>query len=304
MSYRQHHNRPPSYSFRHSLYRPHSQDLPLLPSPAIPIQQWPPPLHHPPSASLRPQPPFSKVELQSRRGSFRATVVESLIAQCNPAPHKYFVNSTGHVAGRLFFRRQSDAVEAVAFFWERRLAGDHFMTPVFEFLDNDLKERVNGLFVSYVKSLLQGDIIRRMEKKTKNLKTEAERLSVLLRKPKQLALCSDLRGKRKGIQAEIELNSKRMKEFRSAMKCILSYIEGNKSNGSPIKGERKVFQFEDCLDWSRIHHIVIRECRRLDDGLPIYGFRVEILRKLLSEQVCHCISGFIEGQIALEGSNS
>ena len=159
------------------------------------------------------------------------------------------------------------------------------MTPVFEFSDDELKERVKCLCVSHVRRLLHGDVMQRMERKTEALKTEVERLSALLRKPKGLALHDELQSKRKGVRAEIELNSKRMEEFRSAMKCVLRYIEGSNWEDSSFIREFEVFQFQDCLDWSRIHHIVMRECRRLDDGLPIYGFRVEILLKLLSEQV-------------------
>ncbi|PSS29226.1 ATP-dependent RNA helicase [Actinidia chinensis var. chinensis] len=243
--------------------------------------------HHPPphSASFRPQPPSFLVELRSCSGRFGAPDVCSLIKQCDSAPHKYFVNSSGPIAGRLFFRRRTDAAEAVLFFWERRVAGDHLMTPVFEFSDDELNERVKCLFVSHVRSLLHGDVMQSMERKTEALKTEVERLSALLRKPKGLTLHDELQRKRKGVRDEIELNSRRMEEFRSAMKCVLRYIEGNNWEDSSFIHEFVVFQFRDCLDWSRIHHIVMRECRRLDDGLPIYGFRVDILHKLLSEQV-------------------
>ena len=132
---------------------------------------------------------------------------------------------------------------------------------------------------------MHGDVMQSMERKTEALKTEVERLSALLRKPKGLTLHDELQRKRKGVRDEIELNSRRMEEFRSAMKCVLRYIEGNNWEDSSFIHEFVVFQFRDGLDWSRIHHIVMRECRRLDDGLPIYGFRVDILHKLLSEQV-------------------
>ncbi|XP_028055489.1 ATP-dependent RNA helicase DEAH11, chloroplastic-like, partial [Camellia sinensis] len=204
----------------------------------------------------------------------------------NPTPHNFFVNPTGLVAGILFFRHRTDAAEAIVFFWERRIAGDHFMTPVSEVLDDKLQERVKGLFVSHVESLLEGEVMQRMVKKREVLQNEAENLSARLRKPQKLGLLfGDLPGKAKGLRDEIGLITNRMEEFRSAMKWVLNYLQGNNSKDSVISGETEVFKFEDGLDLSRIHCIVMRECRRLEEGLPIYGFRLEIIRKVLSEQV-------------------
>ncbi|CAL5438608.1 unnamed protein product [Camellia sinensis] len=160
------------------------------------------------------------------------------------------------------------------------------MTPVSEVLDDKLQERVKGLFVSHVESLLEGEVMQRMVKKREVLQNEAENLSARLRKPQKLGLLfGDLPGKAKGLRDEIGLITNRMEEFRSAMKWVLNYLQGNNSKDSVISGETEVFKFEDGLDLCRIHCIVMRECRRLEEGLPIYGFRLEIIRKVLSEQV-------------------
>lgn len=160
------------------------------------------------------------------------------------------------------------------------------MTPVSEVLDDELQERVKGLFVSHVESLLEGEVMQRMVKKREVLQNEAENLSARLRKPQKLGLLfGDLLGKAKGLRDEIGLITNRMEEFRSAMKWVLNYLQGNNSKDSVISGETEVFKFKNGLDLSRIHCIVMRECRRLEEGLPIYGFRLEIIRKVLSEQV-------------------
>ncbi|KAL7199797.1 hypothetical protein ACSBR2_021990 [Camellia fascicularis] len=268
-----HHHRP----FFYSPSNPHPHWLPLPPPPA------PPP---PSAASLSQQPPPFMVELHSRCPFFPTPDLVSLINQCNPTPHNFFVNPTGLVAGILFFRHRTYAAEAIVFFWERRIAGDHFMTPVSEVLDDELQERVKGLFVCHVESLLEGEVMQSMVKKRKVLQNEAENLSARLRKPQKLGLLfGDLPGKAKGLRDEIGLITNRMEEFRSAMKWVLNYLQGNNSKDSVISGETEVFKFEDGLDLSRIHCIVMRECRRLEEGLPIYGFRLEIIRKVLSEQV-------------------
>ncbi|KAF5936910.1 hypothetical protein HYC85_024416 [Camellia sinensis] len=225
------------------------------------------------------------VELHSRCPFFPTPDLVSLINQCNPTTHNFFVNPTGLVAGILFFRHCTDAAEAIVFFWERRIAGDHFMTPVSEVLDDELQERVKGLFVCHVESLLEGEVMQRMVKKREVLQNEAENLSARLRKPQKLGLLyGELPGKAKGLRDEIGLITNRMEEFRSAMKWILNYLQGNNSKDSVISGETEVFKFEDGLDLSRIHCIVMRECRRLEEGLPIYGFRLDIIRKVRSEQ--------------------
>ncbi|CAL5358288.1 unnamed protein product [Camellia sinensis] len=159
------------------------------------------------------------------------------------------------------------------------------MTPVSEVLDDELQERVKGLFVCHVESLLEGEVMQRMVKKREVLQNEAENLSARLRKPQKLGLLyGELPGKAKGLRDEIGLITNRMEEFRSAMKWILNYLQGNNSKDSVISGETEVFKFEDGLDLSRIHCIVMRECRRLEEGLPIYGFRLDIIRKVRSEQ--------------------
>ncbi|GMQ01530.1 hypothetical protein CsSME_00048136 [Camellia sinensis var. sinensis] len=241
------------------------------------------------------------VELHSRCPFSPTPDLVSLINQCNPTTHNFFVNPTGLVAGILFFRHCTDAAEAIVFFWERRIAGDHFMTPVSEVLDDELQERVKGLFVCHVESLLEGEVMQRMVKKREVLQNEAENLSARLRKPQKLGLLyGELPGKAKGLRDEIGLITNRMEEFRSAMKWILNYLQGNNSKDSVISGETEVFKFEDGLDLSRIHCIVMRECRRLEEGLPIYGFRLDIIRKVRSEQ--HTVQFLADSGLGASGS--
>ncbi|XAR49478.1 RNA helicase [Bertholletia excelsa] len=225
------------------------------------------------------------IELHSKRCPFRSADVESLIRQLYPAPQDYFVNSTGDVAGRLFFRLQSDAADAIVLFWRLRLAGDHLMTPCAEFLSEELEGRVKFLFVSHVKWLLEGELVQRVRKRAEILRNDAVKISALLRKPKTISVLSELQQKRKALLDEINLILNRTEEFKSAMKSVLTYIEGDDSKDSPASGELEVLHFGNGLHWNQIHHIVMRECRRLEDGLPIYAFRLQILRQFVSEKV-------------------
>jgi ATP-dependent RNA helicase DHX8/PRP22 len=37
----------------------------------------------------------------------------------------------------------------------------------------------------------------------------------------------------------------------------------------------------------------LRECRRVENGLPVYGFRSEFLKMLRSQQVWWLVSGYV-----------
>ncbi|KAA8545630.1 hypothetical protein F0562_020414 [Nyssa sinensis] len=272
-----HHHRPSSHRRNHFSSNPHSLNYPLRKalgnSSSTSRQQW------------LPRSPSFVVDLRSGHGTFRTSEVQSLIEKCIPKPPRFFVNPSGPFAGRLFFWQQSDAVEAIVFFWERRLAGDHLMTPLSEVFDDVLKERLKLLFVSHVRNLLEGVTMQRTKEKRELLLKETKRLKNLLGKPKHFALFNELQTKQKGLGTEIELITKKIEEFRSAIKCILAHLEGNQSEDSTIDDKFELFKFDDGFDWSKIHCIVMRECRRLEDGLPIYGYRLEILHKILSQQV-------------------
>ena len=83
------------------------------------------------------------------------------------------------------------------------------------------------------------------------------------------------------LRETIEKVERRLKEFESAMQCLLKYLEG----GVDVEGVT-VFRFDGGFDWKRIHCLIKRECRRLEDGLPIYAYRSDILQEIHYQQVC------------------
>lgn len=107
-------------------------------------------------------------------------------------------------------------------------------------------------------------------------------MEAFLRKRNRLLNFIDRDKKIRGLKAERERMEKRVEEFRAAMFCILGHLDGSRWEGF---GE-EVLGFEEAgLDWERIHHMMIRECRRLEEGLPIYGHRREILQQIRFNQV-------------------
>lgn len=100
---------------------------------------------------------------------------------------------------------------------------------------------------------------------------------------------------------EKNLVERRLKEFESAMQCLLKYLE---DGGDDVEGV-KVFRFDGGFDWKRIHCLIKRECRRLEDGLPIYAYRSDILQEIHYQQVClsfYCdFNSFYYTLFSLEG---
>lgn len=182
--------------------------------------------------------------------------------------------------------------------WELRLRGAHSFAPKLQssiLLPSDteeLKRNLTKKFSDYLKGLIKGvgsnvnddeNVVGRWLAKVSEKSDEIAHLMKLLKGRNRMMGFSELNERKKGLMAERDLIVKRLEEFRASMKCILKYIEG----GSEEEGERglEVFVFDGEIDWERIHRLVLREIRRLVDGLPIYAYRQQILEKIHSKQV-------------------
>lgn len=112
---------------------------------------------------------------------------------------------------------------------------------------------------------------------------EIAEVAELLKKRNRVVVYSELEERKKVMSAERDLIAKRVREFKAGVKCILGYLEGKKE-GKEEEGFQ-VFVFDGRFDWERIHRIVLREIRRLEDGLPIYAYRQQILERIHGGQV-------------------
>ncbi|CAK8537397.1 unnamed protein product [Lathyrus sativus] len=90
--------------------------------------------------------------------------------------------------------------------------------------------------------------------------------------------------KKKGLDDEKSLVEKRLKEFEFAMESILQHLEESNIVES---GEDfvPVLSFDGNFDWKKIHSLIVRELRRLEEGLPIYAYRQEILPQIHHQQI-------------------
>lgn len=241
----------------------------------------------PPSFTIELRPSCSsshRRKLSELRAGIRA-----LVDKCDPPPDEFWPYSRNGKIATLFYRQWNHARDAFILFWTTRLNGEHTITP--ELLSplllpsdkQELNDTLKTLFLKKIDALLEGEQLRNWQKKLAGVLDELD----LLRK--RLGRKNNLRvHKESGLGTERELIMKRMGEFKAAMNCVRAHLEDKPEEA----GERfvPIFKFvRGEYDWNRIHHLILRECKRLDDGLPIYAHRQEILQNIYTEQVWHLL---------------
>ncbi|KAG2711971.1 hypothetical protein I3760_04G103400 [Carya illinoinensis] len=240
-------------------------------------------------------PSFSQnfvIELRSKGRGIQSTNVESLIERCKPSPQNFKVLKFGPVAGALYYSQWTEALGVLVHLWGLRFDGAHGFEPriilnVSVPSDSiELRERLQTLFIDRVRRLMDGEEVKRWRKKLQRTSEEIDKITAMLSKPNRLGLCDQLYNKKKGLITERDLIAKRLVEFKSAMNCILAHLEGRKNEVEEIGEDAiELFRLGEVIDWNRIFSLVSRECRRLEDGLPIYAYRKEILEQVHVQQI-------------------
>ncbi|CAJ1854787.1 unnamed protein product [Sphenostylis stenocarpa] len=252
-----------------------------------PFHQWRP-LVHPHAARLhRPPETYFKVELRLGLRPLCREEVEALIEECEHKAKTFTFYPTDDVAAVLSYQNWEQARDAAAWFWESLLLEKHDYTPALDsnvVVMGDLDGRLRLLFARHVKKLMKGKEVKRWVEESDRLSKEIARISTLLSKPLHINSVNRFREKKEGLVTEMNLVERRLKEFESAMECILKYLE---EKAVDVDSEEcvSVFKFDGGFDWKRIHCLIKRECRRLEDGLPIYAYRRDILLNVLYQQI-------------------
>lgn len=261
-------------------------------------QQWKPQVHsnyrrdQPPKTPPRHNRPNFIIQLRSEDNqSFERIEVEDLIAKLKCMPDRFSVFDGGICAACLFFQQWTDALETIVFLWETRFDGTHFLTPqlicnlIVPSDTDELNGRLKVLFLERVKGFIEGDLVIKLQKKLALVLNEINKINASLGKPNRLPVHSELLQRKKGLMSQRDLIANRINEFKSGMKCILGYLEGKISSEGYGEDGVNVLNLNGGFDWCRIHCLMMRECRRLEDGLPIYAFRKEILKQIHCQQV-------------------
>ncbi|KAJ1398535.1 Zinc finger, RING/FYVE/PHD-type, partial [Sesbania bispinosa] len=259
------HYRKPGFHFNHRFDRPPERNSPL-------------------------RLPNFVVELRLGRRELCRDDVESLIGECKPKPENFIFYPGDCVAASLNFRQLTDALDAVVWFWESRLSEAHDFTPALTPINvllpadrDDLEGRLRTLFTSHVKGLMEGKEVKRWVAEIERLSKEIARVLKMLRSPLPIGVADQHIQKRNGLETEKRLAERRVTEFESAMQCILQYLEENDVEGG--EDVVHVFRFDGRLNWKQIHSLITRERRRLEEGLPIYAYRRDILQEIHHQQI-------------------
>jgi ATP-dependent RNA helicase DHX8/PRP22 len=94
----------------------------------------------------------------------------------------------------------------------------------------------------------------------------------------------------KTLEAEKDLVDDKIAEYKAAMSSIRrAMLRGTDDDEEEEPDEDGVDVFaigegED-VDFAGLHMMMLRECRRLNEGLPIYAYRRKILNHIFSNQV-------------------
>lgn len=133
---------------------------------------------------------------------------------------------------------------------------------------------------------MEGKEVKRWVGERERLSKEIARVSSSLSKPLPIRVQQEWAEKKKGLDAEKRLIEGRIKEFESALECMLQYLEENNVEGGGENDDAvPVFRFGGGFDWKQLHCLIVRERRRLEEGLPIYAYRREILQEIHHMQV-------------------
>lgn len=280
-----------------------SGTLPKLrqPQPAGIPRRYPPPPQRQlyPSYSRAPAPraaaappqvrPNFAVDLHSDCRDLTPAFIEGVINRCRAKPESFQVSPTNRIAASLYYAQWYDALEAIVWLWESRLDRVHRFLPQLDAKVSvpsdsvELEDRLKELFAGRIRSLIDGgEEVKKCEEKRVNLTKEYERVRKMMTKPQRN--WEDLAAVAKRCEAELGLVERRVREFRCGMKCLLAHVEGKELKEYSEKG-MKLFKFGEKKDWSKMQRLMMRECRRLEEGLPIYAHRQQILEQINHQQV-------------------
>ncbi|KAI3737577.1 hypothetical protein L2E82_27584 [Cichorium intybus] len=106
------------------------------------------------------------------------------------------------------------------------------------FVPSDTEEfnyRFRVLFSERIKGFIEGELVKKWEKKLGQVPNEIVKLDALLRKPKKYATHMELWKNKEGFVRDKTLIGRRIAEFKSGMECILDYVNGKVLDTSDVK---------------------------------------------------------------------
>jgi ATP-dependent RNA helicase DHX8/PRP22 len=94
---------------------------------------------------------------------------------------------------------------------------------------------------------------------------------------------------KKTLETQKDLVDAKIAEYKASMRLIRrAMLRGTDEEEEEVEEEGvDVFGIGECedVDFVRLHMMMLRECRRLNEGLPIYAYRRKILNHIYNNQV-------------------
>ncbi|KAK1315489.1 hypothetical protein QJS10_CPA06g02024 [Acorus calamus] len=229
-----------------------------------------------------------------------SSAAATLISSCPVKPSSRSFLSSGTTVAKFSFPTRTDAVEAVVYVWRRRLEKDHRLNPrivsTVPFDESELTFRLKALFAGHAVDLMEGEVASLLEARIEEVSEEIRGLSgSLSRRPNQLRMVAERIEKKRRLFEEKAIMEGRLGEFRAAMRCMMEKLGESVEGFAPCYGDIEDEKFGPVevigfggnrgFDWGSIYCTMIRECKRLETGLPIYACRRKILRTVEANQV-------------------
>ncbi|OMO73041.1 hypothetical protein COLO4_27299 [Corchorus olitorius] len=236
----------------------------------------PPPAAAFPNSDILQPPSFTILLLHdSPFSSFsKPNNVDTLISQLDPRPQSFRTHNSRDNPASLYFREWVHTLSAVLYLWRSRLDGDHHFIPkvvshLLQPSDKDeLQQKLKTLFSNHIKGLMEGELVRKWQKKIEGKSDEIAGVSRQMSKRNySIGGFCDLNDKKKALMAERSMISKRLKEFKGALRSLLGRLEAGEARNEEEEEAVEVFQLDGEFDEKRLHRLILRECRRLEDGI-------------------------------------
>uniref|UniRef100_R7WE14 RNA helicase n=1 Tax=Aegilops tauschii TaxID=37682 RepID=R7WE14_AEGTA len=144
---------------------------------------------------------------------------------------------------------------------------------------------IASLFASHASRLLDTDLVSRSAARSAELAASIQSLEHRLRSRNSVRDFDQLHLQKKTLEAEKDLVDAKIAEYKASMSSIrramLRGTDDEEEEGVDVFG---IGERED-VDFARLHMMMLRECRRLNEGLPIYAYRRKILNHIFNNQV-------------------
>lgn len=220
--------------------------------------------------------------------------IDSLISSLPTKDYRIYHFRCGpSVAGpitvaKITFSYTLAAADAFVDLWRRRLDGFHLLVPelyggYYLCWKVEILERVKKVFAEYVDKIMDGEAVNKLKKRAEELEKQIKDVSSRTRQPRRIGLQMEMMDEKERLHTELNSIRERLIEFKNFMECVASYI--NKGECGKVGS---VLNFRSYLDMNglvKIHSILIRECKRLEEGLPIYAWRRKIIDTVFHNQV-------------------